>query len=126
MRHIIFPTILLTVLLSVCICSAWAVSTTIDQVNGYLDHAAQAHEQEDEALASRYIKLASDHWEQKRVLFGAVLEHDEMDQVATEFARLHSYASSEDQDDFLSNCRALQSILSHIQEMEWPYLQNIL
>lgn len=126
MRHIVFPTILLVLLLTFCILSAWIVSTTIDQVNEYLNDAVQAHVREDEGMAARYIKLASDHWDQKRVLFGAVLKHDEMDQVTTEFARLHSYASSEDQDDFLSNCKALQSTLSHIREMEWPYLQNIL
>lgn len=126
MRHIVFPTILLVLLLTFCMLSAWSVSTTIDQVDAYLNAAVRAHEREDSGMAARYIKLASDRWEQKQVLFGIVLKHDEMDQVTTEFARLHSYASSQDRDDFLSNCRALQSTLSHIREMEWPYPQNIL
>lgn len=126
MRHVIYSVLLIALLLSLCILSAVTVSGTIDQASAYLDQAVQAYGRNDPNATARYLELASEHWSKKQLLFGAVLQHDDVDQVTTEFARLLSYATSEDQDDFLSNCKALQATLLHIREMEWPHLQNIL
>ena len=72
------------------------------------------------------IKKAGASWEQQQLFFGTVLRHDEIDDVTEEFTRLESYATTEDQDDFLSNCKALIARLKHVQEMEKLTLLNIM
>ena len=126
MRHIILPILLLALVLSFCLFSTLYVSSTIEETNAYLTAAVEAYQKQQLEQTEQSINLASSLWSQRQFFFGMVLKHDEVDQVSGEFARLSAYAHSDDGDDFLSNCAALQATLRHIREMEWPSLQNIL
>lgn len=65
------------------------------------------------------------HWDENEAILGALLSHREIDTVITAFAELKSLAESKDYDEFFSTAAALQVQLKHIQEMEYPLIQNI-
>ena len=117
---------LLLLLLLLCLLSTQQIAGTIDQTSVHLNAAISAQQAGLEDAAQDQIRAAEHIWRSKEAFFGTVLQHDEIDEVIIEFARLRSYAETEDQDDFLSNCNALLARLQHIQEMEYPLLQNIL
>lgn len=125
-KHIIFPLMLLILVLSFCLFSATYVTATINNAEALLDQAIASYKNEELDTAIKYLNTAFDLWTERQVYFGMVLKHEDADEISSEFSRLLSYARSSDKDDFLSNSSALKASLSHIREMEWPHLQNIL
>lgn len=113
-------------LLILCTYSAIRVIDAVEKTTVVLETAVQAENHGGKEASLQIIRQASDIWKSHEPFFGTVLRHDEIDNVVEEFARLESYASTEDQDDFLSNCKALIARLKHIQEMEKPTFQNIM
>lgn len=125
-RHILFPLILLALVLSFCLFSAFFVTSTINKTEALLEQAINSYQSEEQTVTIQYLNMAFDLWMERQVYFGMVLKHEDADEISGEFSRLISYAKSSDEDDFLSNSAALKAALSHIREMEWPHLQNIL
>ena len=126
MKFIFISIVCFLIMLLLCVYSASCVIKTGDETAQILEKAVQTENAGDDEQTLEMIKKAGASWEQHQLFFGTVLRHDEIDDVTEEFARLESYASTEDQDDFLSNCRALITRLKHVQEMEKLTLQNIM
>jgi len=126
MRYLILPSLLLAALLVFSVFSALFITQTIDQTEAYLDQAVHHYHSRDPDKTTFCLMQTTEYWRSRQLFFGMVLKHEDVEQVSGELARLLSYADTDDSDDFLSNCAALQETLDHIREMEWPYLQNIL
>lgn len=126
MKFIYISTACFLIMLLLCVYSASCVIKAVDETSQILEKAVQTENAGDDEQTLEMIKKAGATWEQQQLFFGTVLRHDEIDNVTEEFARLESYASTEDQDDFLSNCKALIARLKHVQEMEKLTLQNIM
>lgn len=126
MKHVCLGLSILALILALCLFTAHYTSDTVQRTSALLEEAVEARRAGDEAEALRLVRAASAHWKDHEAYFGTVLRHDEIDDVIGEFARLESYARSQDQDDFYSNCAALLSELEHIEQMEWPFFHNIL
>lgn len=112
--------------LLLCSYSSIRVIKHVEETTQYLEEAIAAERRGDKTESLQIVQKARKSWCSHELFFGTVLRHDEVDGVIEEFARLESYASTEDQDDFLSNCKALLARLKHIQEMEKPSFQNIM
>ena len=126
MRSFLISIILLTCIISFCVLSACFVSNRVTHTELLLEKALMLQNQKQSEQAARQVKTAAEYWNKSQVYFGTILQHDEVDSVGEEMARLEAYARSEDQDDFLSNCAGLLAKLHHIREMEWPFIFNIL
>lgn len=126
MKHVCMSVSILTLILVFTIFSAHHTSNLVTRTSDLLDEAVEARRTGDLDTSLHLVQAASSHWKDHEEYFGAVLRHDEIDTVIGEFARLESYARSQDQDDFYSNCAALLSELEHIEQMEWPFFHNIL
>ena len=123
MKHLTFSILLFLILLLTCAGSIFYVTVHVSQTEQLLEHAVQLYEADRREDAAAVIQEASDCWEQCEKPLGILLQHDEIDHVNGEFARLLAYVESEDQDDFRSSSAALLSDLAHIREMEqltWP------
>ena len=126
MKFIFISTACFLIMLLLCVYSASCVIKTVDETAQILEKAIETELAGNDTQTQEIIKEASESWENHQLFFGTVLRHDEIDNVTEEFARLESYATTEDQDDFLSNCKALIARLKHVQEMEKLTLQNIM
>ncbi len=126
MKYIYISLTCFFIMLALCSYSSVQVIKAVDETTQILKTAVEADKSGNKEEALSIVKKASAAWKGHELFFGTVLRHDEVDEVVEEFARLESYASTEDQDDFRSNCRALIARLEHIQTMEKPTLQNIM
>lgn len=126
MKHTVIACSILLALFGFSLWSATTVQTRVTETELLLQEAMEQQLQENRDAAQMAIRRASDHWEKHEALFEILLRHDDVDCVMEEFARLCAYASTVDEDDFVSNCSALLATLRHIREMEWPLLHNIL
>lgn len=126
MRSLLTSLILLTSLVSFCVFSACFVSNRVAHTELLLEKAQQLQQQQQSTQAARQVRIAAEYWKDSQAYFGTVLQHDEVDSIGEEMARLESYATSKDQDDFFSNCAGLLEKLRHIREMEWPFVFNVL
>ena len=126
MKYITVSLALLTLMVGLCIVSSTCVIKAVDNTISLLEDAVTAEDTGKQDKTISLITKASETWRKQETFFGTVLRHDEIDDVTEEFARLKSYATTEDQDDFLSNCRALIAKLEHIKSMERPTFENIM
>ena len=125
MRMIITSVLILALLSAACIGSALYVTNAVTQTASILEQALRTAEQ-DPHSAQFAIQTAAKQWDSRATVFGTVLQHDEVDSVMEEFARLEYYAQTENKEEFLSTCAALLAKLNHIRDMEWPTLKNVL
>lgn len=123
MKHaIIAVTTLLTIML-------FAIFT-VSYVERAVTHTAALVEQAKNAvgteIASQKIEDAEQYWKKYEKIFGALLQHNEIDNVVDTFAQLKAYAARGDWDDYYGNCAALLAKLEHISAKERPLLQNVM
>lgn len=126
MKFIIISLLLLGVMLGLCLYTSSQVIDAVQNTSALLEEAITAEKSGNKELALQMVRAARDEWHNHETFFGTVLRHDEIDDITEEFARLESYASTEDQDDFRSNCAALLSSLTHIDHMERTTFENIM
>ena len=126
MKYLVASIVSISLMVSLCVLSSWLVIKAVDETTSLLEEAVAAEKSERKDDSLRIIREASQSWNRHQVFFGTVLRHDEIDEVIEEFARLESYATTQDQDDFLSNCCALVTRLEHIKSMEKPTFENIM
>lgn len=125
MKHLTFCLLLFLTLLLCCISSQFYVNDRVQQTELQLKQAYLLHDKGEQQAAAEYIQIAAKKWTQYEHFFGTVLQHNEIDHVNGELARLLAYVTSTDEDDFRSSCAALLSDLAHIREMERPIWSNI-
>ena len=93
-------------------------------------HTADLVEQAKNAVhtedAKNMIEQAEQYWKSHEKIFGALLQHNEIDDVIDTFALLKAYAVRGDWDDYYGNCASLLARLEHISAKEQPLLQNIM
>ncbi len=125
MKMIITSVLILALLAISCIGSAVYVTNSVTKTASILDKALSAADQDVSGVLPTVLAAAA-QWDSCATVFGTVLQHDEVDNVVEEFARLEYFAKTDDQEEFLSTCAALLAKLNHIREMELPTLKNIL
>ncbi len=126
MKHVCASLLILSLILALCLCSAFATSSAVAKTQALLEDALTEGRAGDFGAALESLRAASRFWESRQTYFGTVLRHDAVDSVMAEFVQLEVYAQLQDQDDFLSEGAALLTELDHITQMEWPLLHNIL
>ncbi|MBQ7255961.1 MAG: DUF4363 family protein [Oscillospiraceae bacterium] len=117
---------LLIAVIAWCFFSASAVSERIETVRQTLSAAQVCMRAEDYPGAERLSADAQRYWRSSQKLLGMVLRHDEADGITGNLAELCAFAETKDTDEFLAVCAATISQLDHIQEMEYPLLENVL
>ena len=99
-------------------------------VEEVVEHTVKLVEQAGSLVGTEHaetaIEQAEHYWKTHESFFGALLQHDEVDNVVDTFAQLKAYAGRGDWDDYCGNCAALLARLEHISAKERPILQNIM
>ena len=126
MKFIAISLAALIVLTALCAMGTRTLTNITEETISLLEEVQRWEELGNRSRSMELLKTASDHWSDCSRLCGALMKHEELDCVEQEFARLLSYAKSQDDDDFRSNCAALITKLNQIQDMELPLAENIL
>ena len=126
MKYMFTCIVLWIAVIAFSVFSAYHVTNEIANAELLLQEAVLNFEQGNTDQTVALIQHAEQHWQDHKNLFGVLLYHDEIDLVQAEFSSLSAYAAANDEPDFTSSSAALITKLQRLQEMEWPYLSNIL
>lgn len=81
---------------------------------------------EDEKHDGTYILNAKEIWDSHRKLMSAVVPHDKVDTIATQFSVCSYLSSAEENDDYLTELWQLKALITIISELDTPSLARII
>lgn len=126
MKRVWFAIGLFLVLLVGSVTVSIVVRNYAEETKQLVTEAEKAIRIENPKKAVDICEQAAEIWEKRCRFLTTVLRHDATDDVETGLRRLIAYAQTEDTDEFLAMSQDLTLQLKHIQDMEKPYLRNIL
>ena len=126
MKHTLFATLLLAVLLAFCICASLAVRAETKAVQTILSASCAEASCGDFSAAAESLHQAQALWLRQERFYGVVLGHSELDEVNISFAELAQYAALVSKADYLPTAARLLAALDHIREIQLPTCQNLL
>lgn len=91
-----------------------------------LEEVQKAVEKKDWQLAQTNLKLYSQEWEKKQVLWEILMDHAEVDHITIRLAYLKSYIQTQNLVETLAEINALYSYIEQIPKGEKLTLQNLL
>lgn len=65
-------------------------------------------------------------WDDRRSFFSAVIPHDKLDSIDAQFAVCNSWASSEENDEYLAALWNLRAMINVINELDYPSFDRII
>lgn len=95
-------------------------------IAGLLSEAQAAALRGDDRAAQELSLAAREKWEEDLGYFDAVLTHEETDIIGQTFSELLVWAECGKREEFLAALGRLLVMVPHLDEMERPYLRNIL
>lgn len=125
MKGFLFPCAVLAVILGACLASGGYIGTLCD---GWIEdlHAIEPQIGPNaETDVSAAVKSVYDDWDAQQRFLHIVVEHDELDEAESLFARTISCAKEDDAHELEANIAELITQLRHLKEMEQPRIENI-
>lgn len=126
MKHLFTGIVIIAVILGLSIGSVLMLDRYAGQAVQELRLAEQSMTDEQSEQAADYANRAMELWRRHAGFYGAILQHVEIDEINGHFARLLSYAATDDRDEFLATCAELIALVDHLPDMEKAYYYNIL
>lgn len=125
MKRLIVAIILMVVLIAGCFWGYSQLDTVTQEVADGVAVADQllADTQPEEARSA--LQNAYELWRLRQAMLGAVVRHDELDDIENLFQRAMQSLEDEDTAEYRLQSRELRSMLLHVPEMELPTIQNI-
>ncbi len=122
MKYLWIGVAILAILFIACLGVNEKLAETTQSVQKELETAQSFAAKYDYGHAAEHAKKAADEWSTHLPFFASVLCHDETDEITAGLAELQVVEDAE----FLQSVSTLLARLTHIAEMDRPYLQNIL
>lgn len=108
-----------------CFASYFALSNKMNQVCDRVSEADAQMKSTDYEQAFIAIEKARKNWESEQSLLGALVRHDEIDQIDNLFARAVQTVENHNREQYDLESSELKNMLRHIPEMEAPTFRNI-
>ena len=80
----------------------------------------------EETAAANHAQQAKRAFDRRQELLSAFLSHEELDEIAIDFAELEVYGQEGSREEFRARCEALLFRLRHVAEMDVPFYYNFL
>lgn len=125
MKRVIIAVLLLAGLLFFCIWAFQYLDHETAQLAHMVAETEQAVTKQDFQAATDYIDTAYVYWDNLAGIFGALVRHNELDDIETLFVGAKCAIENQDAQESLMQLSKLRSMLRHLPEMETPSFQNI-
>lgn len=126
MRCAKFGFALLGILACLCLLGLRRLEHIVTDTQSLIDSAQELAAQSRCADALDAAQQARQLWQTHRLFLGAVLRHEDADELFFLFARLPYLASGDEAAELRAACGELNERLRHILDAEQPRLYNIL
>ncbi|MBQ3496884.1 MAG: DUF4363 family protein [Oscillospiraceae bacterium] len=125
MRGFLFPCAVLAVILTASLAGGSYIGTLCDGWIGDLRAIEPQIGPDAEGDVSAAVEAIYDDWTSRQRFLHIVVEHDELDEAESLFARTRSCAKEDDAHELEANIAELITQLRHLKEMEQPRIENI-
>lgn len=117
--------ILLAAMVALCILGITFLSQIVEQTCDAIETADRLYRSGDLPGAEAMVARAEALWKRQETPLDAILSHEDLDTVMTDFATLRAYALCGDPDDYYGLTAAFLARMEHIRDSEQPTLKNI-
>lgn len=125
MKRMIVAVILLLVLVGGCFWGYQKLDLLSQEVSNHVAQADALLDAKDRDTAYADLLEAYQLWRSRQPLLGALVRHDELDEIENLFLRAVQSMHDGEWSAYRLHSRELQGMLAHIPEMERPSIQNI-
>lgn len=125
MRRLIIAIVLMTLLIVSCFAGYAALDSLSTEAARRVSVADTLVSAEDFPGANTALRDAYTFWRSKQPMLGAVVRHNELDDIENLFQRAMQSLEDRQVIEYRLHARELQSMLLHVPEMERPTIQNV-
>lgn len=125
MKHLWIGVCILAVILAASIVCVSMLNLCVHRVADRLDEAVSLLDRGETSAALKTAKRAANLWHRYSGFLCSILDHEESDSIAWNFAELSSYAQTCSTEEFRCRCVEASAMIRHMADMELPYYYNI-
>lgn len=126
MRTLIVLTLILAVFLGLSTWGYYHIDATARNLTGHITKTEKAVADSNWPAARREISLMSTEWRKTKPVWSLFVDHHEMDNIDTVFARVRQVLTAKDPAETRAGLGELMRFIQHIPEKEALTLENIL
>lgn len=125
MKRLIIAILLLTAIVGGCIYNFYYLGKTVDELAVFIVQADAAAQSGDFKTAGKLLEKSFSTWKEKENPLGALIRHQEMDDIHNLYIRTIKSAAFGDAPEYFMQSGELVSMLRHLVEIETPTVKNI-
>lgn len=125
MRRLLIAILLLCLMITGCFVSYNRLDLLTQELAGHVLEVDALVQMENHAEADAILQETYHLWSRNQSMLGALVRHNELDDVENLFLRAMQAMESRDDNEYFLQSRELYGMLLHIPEMELPTVQNI-
>jgi len=126
MKYLAMGIGILSLLLSLCLLTAWLTSLYLEETAQPLRGLNRYFETEDYGSMLSVIEDSKSVWDSHHGYFSSILHHSELEEVGYCFASMTAYAEQGELAELRDSYTRLMAILDHLKKMDRPSYYNIL
>lgn len=118
--------IIVTILVAVCISAAFTTQSISTSITEQIDQIVTALSDDDKETAITLCRQTTDKWQEHHAVLCTYMSHIQLEEVDRSLAALSAYLEYGEEADIRAECNRILEMVTHLQEAELPYIQNIL
>lgn len=118
MKRLIFIPILLTLILGVCMWSAWSIGRASETVGGTLSELLDAAEQNDRAKVGELADRLENEWLDASSVLTFFLYHGDLDEITTKASEIKALAANGSLEECMVECRECARMIQNLKDGE--------
>lgn len=125
MKRFIIAIILVVIVIWGCFTTYNYLKNTVEELSSEIFKADQLVQNGDMEACAKAVYESYKNWKDREQLIGAIVRHQEMDDIESLYIRALQSANNKDKNEYLINSKELQGLLLHLKDMEKPVMKNL-
>ena len=117
---------LIILMIAGCFASQNYLNQVTKQLADVIYQADQLAQEDNMSASAELVYSSYRKWKEKESILGAIIRHQEMDQIESLYLRALQNANNQDKNEYLVQSKELQGLLLHLPDMELPKIKNLL
>lgn len=117
---------ILVILITICISAVFSTRNITASITEDIAHIAAASLEENKDTALTLSKQAAEKWQGHHQVLCTFMSHMQLEEIDRSLAALPAYLEHGEEADIQAECNRIIEMISHLDEAELPYIQNIL
>ncbi len=117
---------ILLILIAVCTSAVFITQSITVSIVEQMEEISLTILKEDRQTATALCKKTIDKWHVHHAVLCTYMSHIQLEEIDRSLTALSAYLEYGEEADIQAECNRIIEMISHLQEAELPYIQNIL